>query len=73
MFKARKGLTILPTKVGSVGNVNAFTQDMTLFRFIKRECAVKVDDKAWVYLLLDPKSTAADSSSSSDTKENGGT
>lgn len=60
LLKLRKGLTILPTKEGAISDLNAFEQDLTLFRFIARLCAVKVDEKAWVYALLDPAAAAAE-------------
>lgn len=53
LVKIRKGLTIMPTKEGSVGDFNAFEQDCTIFRFIKRLDIKKLDDKAWCYLQLD--------------------
>lgn len=59
LLKLRKGLTILPTKEGAISDLNAFEQDLTLFRFIARLCAVKVDENAWVYALLDTGASAA--------------
>lgn len=53
LVKIRKGLTIMPTKEGSVTGFNAFEQDCTIFRFIKRMDIKKLDDNAWCYLQLD--------------------
>lgn len=53
LLKVRRGLTIYPTKDGSISGVNAFENDMTLFRLSKRLAAVEVDSNAWVYCQLD--------------------
>lgn len=60
LLKIRRGLTIFPTKEGSIDGVNAFVQDMTLFRFRSRMTAVEVDEKAWVYCQLDTAAGAAE-------------
>ena len=60
LVKLRKGLTIFPTKEGSIDGVNAFEDDMTLFRFRTRLTAVAMDENAWVYLLLEDTAAAAE-------------
>lgn len=52
LLKRRTGMTIFPTKEGSIDGVNAFEQDMTLFRVRSRMGTVRMDEKAWVYCLL---------------------
>lgn len=58
LLKLRKGLTILPTKEGSITGLNAYEQDLTLFRFRTRLVAKEMDENAWVYALLDPAAAA---------------
>ncbi|MCD8096987.1 MAG: phage major capsid protein [Lachnospiraceae bacterium] len=48
-FFDRKQLTIMTSNIASVGDFNAFEQDMTLFRAIEREDVKIKDSEAYVY------------------------
>lgn len=49
----RKGLTIATSDVATVGDFNAFEQDMTVFRGIERHDTQVIDSDAIVYATLD--------------------
>ena len=48
----RQRRSILASMVASVGDLNAFSNDLTLYRAIEREDVVKRDDGAWVNLEI---------------------
>lgn len=61
-FFDRKQLTIISSNIAAAGDLNAFEQDMTLFRAIEREdCRVK-DDQAFVngVLTIDDEAVAGE-------------
>lgn len=48
----RRRRTILASQVATVGDLNAFSSDLTLYRALEREDVVKRDDSAWVNLEI---------------------
>lgn len=48
----RRRRTILASQVATVGDLNAFSSDLTLYRVLEREDVVKRDEAAWVNLEI---------------------
>ena len=48
----RRRRTILASQVATVGDLNAFSSDLTLYRALEREDVVKRDEAAWVNLEI---------------------
>lgn len=61
-FFDRKQLTIISSNIASAGSLNAFEEDLTLFRAIEREDCRMKDDQAFVngVLTIDDASVAGD-------------
>lgn len=59
----RQRRSVLSSDVAAAGDLNAFTNDLTLYRAIEREDVVKRDDSAWVRLELNPSGTSTASAS----------
>ena len=58
-FFDRKQLTIMTSNIASAGNLNAFEEDLTLFRAIEREdCRLK-DKEAFVNGVITVREAAA--------------
>ncbi len=53
-FFDRSRRSILASSVAAVGDLNAFDNDLTLYRAIEREDVVERDGDAWVNLEVDP-------------------
>ena len=50
----RQQMTIAESQIASIGSLNAFEQDLTIFRAIEREDVVVRDDDAFVYGYIQP-------------------
>lgn len=71
LLKERKGLTVEPFRTGSVGDVNALSQNLTLFRALSRMNTVKMDDKSWVYGQIDTKTVTPETTTPETTTPSG--
>lgn len=57
-FFDRKQLTIMTSNIASAGSLNAFEEDLTLFRAIERECCRLKDKEAFVNGVITVKEVA---------------
>ena len=53
VFWDRQLMNIKMSDIASIGDLNAFEEDLTLFRAIEREDVTKKDDKAFVNGYID--------------------
>ena len=49
----REQMSIIASNIASAGNLNAFEEDLTIYRALEREDVTKRDDKAVFYCTLD--------------------
>lgn len=72
-FFDRKQLTIISSNIASAGSLNAFEEDLTLFRAIEREDCRMKDDQAFVNgeITIDDASVEGKATSSSTTEQSG--
>ena len=58
-FFDRNQMSIMSSNIASIGTLNAYEMDMTLFRAIEREDCVLKDKEAFVYGEFDTSAMAA--------------
>ena len=57
-FFDRARRSVMASSTAAVGDLNAFDNDLTLYRSIEREDVVERDGEAWVNLVVDPAASA---------------
>ncbi len=62
-FFDRQLRNVLASNSAAVGELNAFNNDLTLYRAIEREDAVARDSEAWVNLAITPASSSSSATS----------